>query len=115
MKPSKESNKKTYIIGLTGGIATGKSTAAQALRSFGADVIDADAISRGATMPGGSKSATPMLTRIPKATPMRVIATLPRPERLNVRKMSLPIERPVTWKSELIVDIAAESIVRLKK
>ncbi len=43
-----------YIIGLTGGIATGKSTAAQALRSFGADVIDADAISRAATMPGGS-------------------------------------------------------------
>ena len=42
-----------YIIGLTGGIATGKSTAAQVLRRFGADVIDADAISRAATMPGG--------------------------------------------------------------
>lgn len=43
-----------YIIGLTGGIATGKSTAAATLRSFGAYVVDADAISRALTMPGGA-------------------------------------------------------------
>jgi len=41
------------IIGLTGGIACGKSTVAQMLRSFGAAIIDADAISRSHTAPGG--------------------------------------------------------------
>ncbi len=34
------------IIGLTGGIASGKSTAAQALKSLGVPVIDADQLSR---------------------------------------------------------------------
>ncbi len=34
------------VIGLTGGIASGKSTAARILASFGAAIVDADAISR---------------------------------------------------------------------
>lgn len=34
------------VAGLTGGIATGKSTVAQAFASFGAEVIDADKIAR---------------------------------------------------------------------
>jgi len=42
-----------YAIGLTGGIATGKSTVAALLREYGASVIDADAISRELTAPGG--------------------------------------------------------------
>ena len=42
-----------YVIGLTGGIASGKSTAAETLRTLGAHVIDADAISRSLTMPRG--------------------------------------------------------------
>lgn len=41
------------IIGLTGGIACGKSTVAAMLRGLGAPVIDADAISRSLTAPGG--------------------------------------------------------------
>lgn len=43
-----------YIIGLTGGIATGKSTAAATLRSLGAYVLDADTVSRALTAPGGA-------------------------------------------------------------
>lgn len=43
-----------YVIGLTGGIASGKSTAAKALREMGATVIDADATSHALTAPGGS-------------------------------------------------------------
>ncbi len=41
-----------YIIGLTGGIATGKSTVSSILRQLGAQVIDADEIARALTMPG---------------------------------------------------------------
>ncbi|CAH2032000.1 dephospho-CoA kinase [Trichlorobacter ammonificans] len=46
-------------IGLTGGIATGKSTVAELLAQRGAVVIDADQLSRDAVAPG-----TPLLQRI---------------------------------------------------
>lgn len=47
------------IVGLTGGIATGKTTFAGALRARGAPVVDADALARGAVAPG-----TPALSEI---------------------------------------------------
>lgn len=42
-----------YRIGLTGGIGSGKSTVSQLLAARGATVIDADALSRSLTQPGG--------------------------------------------------------------
>ncbi|MBQ7868436.1 MAG: dephospho-CoA kinase [Clostridia bacterium] len=42
------------IVGLTGGIACGKSTVAQMLQECGAFIVDADAISRSLTAPGGA-------------------------------------------------------------
>ncbi|ABC82454.1 dephospho-CoA kinase [Anaeromyxobacter dehalogenans] len=47
------------VIGLTGGIATGKSTFAALLRARGAPVVDADALARAAVEPG-----TPALAEI---------------------------------------------------
>lgn len=44
-------------VGLTGGIGSGKSTVLQMLARLGATVIDADAISRGATAAGGAAIA----------------------------------------------------------
>jgi dephospho-CoA kinase len=44
-------------VGLTGGIGSGKSTVLQILAELGAAVIDADAISRGATAAGGAAIA----------------------------------------------------------
>jgi dephospho-CoA kinase len=41
-------------IGLTGGIGSGKSTVLEMLRAHGAAAIDADAISRSVTAPGGA-------------------------------------------------------------
>lgn len=45
--------RKIHHIGLTGGIGSGKSTVAGLLAERGAAVIDADAISRSLTAPGG--------------------------------------------------------------
>ena len=45
---------KPWILGLTGGIGSGKSTVAALLVEFGATLIDADAISRASTAAGGS-------------------------------------------------------------
>lgn len=47
------------IVGLTGGIGTGKSTVARAYRSVGVDVVDADHIARQVVVPG-----TPLLKEI---------------------------------------------------
>ncbi len=40
------------VVGLTGGIASGKSTFAGALRALGVPVVDADALARAAVAPG---------------------------------------------------------------
>jgi dephospho-CoA kinase len=45
---------KFRIIGLTGGIGSGKSTVAHSLVGLGARLIDTDAISRSLTAPGGA-------------------------------------------------------------
>ena len=49
MKPS-----KPYVLGLTGGIACGKSHVSRELRALGVPVMDADALSHGLTAPGGA-------------------------------------------------------------
>jgi dephospho-CoA kinase len=41
------------VIGLTGGIASGKSTVAKMLAALGAEIIDADRLAREAVEPGG--------------------------------------------------------------
>ncbi len=48
---------RTWRIGLTGGIGSGKSTVAGFLARRGAAIIDADAISRSLTAPGGPAMA----------------------------------------------------------
>lgn len=48
MKPN-----KPFVLGLTGGIACGKSHVAAQLRALGVPVLDADGISRSVTAPGG--------------------------------------------------------------
>ena len=47
----------TWRIGLTGGIGSGKSTVANFLARRGAAIVDADAISRSLTAPGGRAMA----------------------------------------------------------
>jgi len=50
-----------YIVGLTGSIAMGKSTAAKMIRDLGIPVFDADAVSRALTAHGGA--ATPAVAK----------------------------------------------------
>jgi dephospho-CoA kinase len=46
-----------YIVGLTGGIGSGKSAAAQSFADLGAAVVDTDAIAHELTAPGGAAIA----------------------------------------------------------
>lgn len=45
------------VIGLTGGIGSGKSTVSQMLQDLGAHLVDTDAIARALTAPGGAAIA----------------------------------------------------------
>ena len=47
-------SRPAFCLGLTGGVGSGKSTAARMLAAHGAAVVDADAISRQLTAPGGA-------------------------------------------------------------
>jgi dephospho-CoA kinase len=49
-----QANHSFFRLGLTGGIGSGKSTVGQMLVDAGAALVDADAISRSVTAPGGS-------------------------------------------------------------
>jgi dephospho-CoA kinase len=46
-----------YIVGLTGGIGSGKSAAAECFLSHGIEVVDADAVAHELTAPGGAAMA----------------------------------------------------------
>jgi dephospho-CoA kinase len=48
------SRQRVATIGLTGGIGSGKSTAAQSLVALGAHLVDTDAIARALTLPGSA-------------------------------------------------------------
>jgi dephospho-CoA kinase len=51
---SKHPHGSGLVIGLTGGIGSGKSTVSQMLTELGAHLVDTDAISRSLTAPGGA-------------------------------------------------------------
>ncbi len=47
-------NRRPFVVGLTGGIGSGKSAAADEFARLGAAVVDTDAIARELTAPGGA-------------------------------------------------------------
>lgn len=48
----KKPDKRPYIVGMTGGIGSGKSTVTRMFEDLGAEVVDADTISRALLQPG---------------------------------------------------------------
>lgn len=74
-------------LGLTGGIGSGKSTVAQLLATCGAEVLDADAMSRASTASGGS--AIPDIRRVFGDSFVAADGSLDR-ERMRARVFSDP-------------------------
>jgi dephospho-CoA kinase len=77
-------------IGLTGGIGSGKSTAARLLQGLGAHLVDTDAISRELTAPGGA--AIDALRQIFGAQAIAADGSLDR-ARMRARAFSDPATR----------------------
>ena len=68
---------RPYLVGLTGGIASGKSAVGNAFRRLGVEVVDADAISREVVAPG--EPALAALTAAFGAGILRPDGSLDRP------------------------------------
>ena len=58
--------RKTYVVGITGGIASGKSAVSGILEKKGAYIIDADVVAREVAEPGG-KCAAMLAEAFPEA------------------------------------------------
>ncbi|MDY0012385.1 MAG: dephospho-CoA kinase [Rhodocyclaceae bacterium] len=50
----REAGQRPFVVGLTGGIGSGKSAAADRLADLGAGIVDADALAHALTGPGGA-------------------------------------------------------------
>lgn len=95
-----------YIVGLTGGIGSGKSTVAQGFRELGIEVVDADQASRKVVEPG-----MPALNIIADRCGAKMIkndGTLNR-EAMRQLIFSQPLEK--TWLENLLHPLIAEWIV----
>lgn len=79
-----------FIVALTGGIGSGKSTVAELFAAHGATIIDSDAISRQLTGPGGA--AMPALLAAFGSDIAEASGALDRP-RMRVRVFKDPAER----------------------
>ena len=90
---NKDLRTRVRIIGLTGGIASGKSSVARIFQERGVEVIDADQLSREAVKPG-----SPALSKIVDIFGTAVLA----PEgMLNRKKMGQLVFRSVSLRREL--------------
>ena len=72
-----------FIVGLTGGIGSGKSAAAEAFARLGAVVVDADAVAHALTAPGGAA-----MPAIAAAFGDRVVAEDGRLDRAAMRSLA---------------------------
>src|SRR3982751_6310072 len=103
-----------FLIGLTGGIASGKSTVARRLAELGAVHVDADALAREVVEPGA-----PALARIAEAFGPSVIAadgSLDRPalgaivfSDPDARETLNGITHPAVWKRARELFAAADA------
>ncbi|MDA9372181.1 dephospho-CoA kinase [Porticoccaceae bacterium] len=95
-----------YIVGLTGGIGSGKSTIAQRFRELGVEVVDADQASRKVVEPG-----MPALNIIADRFGAEMIKNDGTLNRAAMRQLifSQPLEK--TWLENLLHPLIAEWII----
>ncbi len=97
-----------YVVGLTGGIGSGKSAAADIFRNFGIDVVDADALSREVVEPGQAA-----LDSIAEHFGKAILSTDGSLDRASLRALvfSNPAER--SWLEALLHPLIAD-LIRLR-
>ena len=97
---------KPYIVGLTGGIGSGKSTVAKAFIDLGIDVVDADKASRKIVEPG-----MPALKFIADRFGQKIIKTDGTLDRAAMRTIIFSQPEEKAWLENLLHPLIAEWIV----
>lgn len=100
-----------YRIGITGGIATGKSTVTTILRQLGAQVIDADEIARDLTMPGGL--ATSAILKRFGTLDRKVLSSIIFTDEKSRNDLNTIVHPLVQQQMEMIIAASCEKIIVL--
>ncbi|WP_262339961.1 dephospho-CoA kinase [Idiomarina sp. OT37-5b] len=86
-----------YVVGLTGGIGSGKTAASDFLASLGIDIVDADVVAREVVEPG-----SPCLTAIAEHFGERVIDAQGQLNRRALRDIVFNDDRAKEWLNQLL-------------
>lgn len=101
------SSNEKFIVGLTGGIGSGKSAAADMFRALGVDVIDADAIAREVVEPG-----QPALSDIVSHFGDNLLTAQGRLDRAALRKIVFSNPDQKSWLENLLHPLIADLLQR---
>jgi len=99
--------KKKLVVGLTGGIGSGKSVAAQTFRALGIQVVDADALAREVVLPG-----RPALSKIAERFGSEIILSDGSLDRAALRTIVFSDPEQKTWLEHLLHPQIAELLQR---
>ncbi len=98
---------KRYVVGLTGGIGSGKSAAAQIFRTCGVEVIDADSLAREVVEPG-----QPALSDIAAYFGSELLTAEGHLDRAALRKIVFSNPEQKSWLENLLHPLIAELLQR---
>ena len=98
---------KRYVVGLTGGIGSGKSVAAQMFRAWGVEVIDADSLAREVVEPG-----QPALGDIAAHFGSELLTAEGYLDRAALRKVVFSNPEQKSWLENLLHPLIAELLQR---
>ncbi len=98
---------KRYVVGLTGGIGSGKSAAAEMFRAWGVEVIDADALAREVVEPG-----QPALSNIAAHFGSELLTAEGYLDRAALRKVVFSNSEQKSWLENLLHPLIAELLQR---
>src|SRR6185437_11255956 len=99
-----------YIIGLTGGIGSGKSTVAALFKEYGIELIDADLIAREAVSP-----QSPALKKIAKRFGERLIDADGSLNRRALREIIFQDQPSRIWLEALLHPLIRDEIIKRSK
>ena len=98
---------KRYVVGLTGGIGSGKSAAAQIFRTCGVEVIDADSLAREVVEPG-----QPALDDIAAYFGSELLTAEGHLDRAALRKIVFSNPEQKSWLENLLHPLIAKLLQR---
>ncbi|TNH05967.1 dephospho-CoA kinase [Testudinibacter sp. TR-2022] len=97
----------TYIIGLTGGIGSGKSTIADLFAELGVPIVDADVVAREVVAPG-----SPLLAQIAEHFGQQVITAEGELDRAALRQIVFADKEKTEWLNQLLHPAIRQRMLR---